>query len=93
MESMFANPIMLDDLDFLYKNDMARKVLFFYQPKGDEVEPEEDTSRKKDPRERKNQGLAVLASKDKEADEEMEKTLFTMAWWPHSPAFACTSSG
>ena len=37
MESMFANPIMLDDLDFLYKNDMARKVLFFYQPKGDEV--------------------------------------------------------
>ena len=77
MESMFANPIMLDDLDFLYKNDMARKVLFFYQPKGDEVEPEEDTSRKKDPRERKNQGLAVLASKDKEADEEVEKTLFT----------------
>ena len=72
MESMFANPIMLDDLDFLYKNDMARKVLFFYQPKGDEVEPEEDTSRKKDPRERKNQGLAVLASKDKEADEEVE---------------------
>ena len=75
MESMFANPIMLDDLDFLYKNDMARKVLFFYQAKGDEVEPEEDTSRKKDPRERKNQGLAVLASKDKEADEEGEDAM------------------
>ena len=31
MESMFANPIMLDDLDFLYKSDNARKVLFFHQ--------------------------------------------------------------
>ena len=31
MESMFANPVMLDDLDFLYKSDNARKVLFFHQ--------------------------------------------------------------
>ena len=78
MEAMFANPIMLDDLDFLYKNDMARKVLFFFQPKGDEVEvEEEDRSTKKDPRARKNQGLAVLAEKDKEADEDIVKTIFT----------------
>ena len=31
MESMFADPMMLDDLDYLYKNDMARKVLFYHQ--------------------------------------------------------------
>ena len=33
MDFMFANPAMLDDLDFLYKSDTARKLMFFYQVK------------------------------------------------------------
>ena len=28
---MFNDPAMLDDLDFLYKSDNARKILFYYQ--------------------------------------------------------------
>ena len=28
---MFSNPTMLDDLDFLYKSDTARKLMFYYQ--------------------------------------------------------------
>ena len=31
MDFMFSNPTMLDDLDFLYKNDTARKLIFYYQ--------------------------------------------------------------
>lgn len=31
MDFMFANPTMLDDLDFLYKSDTARKLMFYYQ--------------------------------------------------------------
>jgi hypothetical protein len=31
MDFMFSNPTMLDDLDFLYKSDTARKLMFFYQ--------------------------------------------------------------
>ena len=33
MDYMFKEPTMLDDLDFMYKSDNARKVLFFYQAK------------------------------------------------------------
>ena len=32
MDFMFNDPAMLDDLDFLYKSDNARKILFYYQP-------------------------------------------------------------
>ena len=31
MDFMFADPTMLDDLDFLYKSDTARKLMFYYQ--------------------------------------------------------------
>ena len=33
MDFMFSNPTMLDDLDFLYKSDTARKLMFYYQVK------------------------------------------------------------
>merc|ERR1739838_879784 len=32
MDYMFNDPAMLDDLDFLYKSDNARKILFYFQP-------------------------------------------------------------
>ena len=31
MDFMFSNPTMLDDLDYLYKSDTARKLMFYYQ--------------------------------------------------------------
>lgn len=31
MDYMFNDPTMLEDLDFLYKSDAARKILFYYQ--------------------------------------------------------------
>ena len=38
---------MLDELDFLYRSDMARKLLFYYQPELTEVELAEQNSMKK----------------------------------------------
>ena len=31
MDFMFSDPTMLDDLDFLFKSDMARRLMFYYQ--------------------------------------------------------------
>ena len=31
MDFMFSDPTMLDDLDYLFKSDVARKLLFYYQ--------------------------------------------------------------
>lgn len=31
MEFMFADPTMLDDFDFLFKSDLARRLMFYYQ--------------------------------------------------------------
>ena len=31
MDFMFADPTMIDELDFLYKSDVARKLMFYYQ--------------------------------------------------------------
>ena len=31
MDFMFADPTMLDDFDFLFKSDMARRLMFYYQ--------------------------------------------------------------
>lgn len=76
LEAMFANPIMLDDLDFLYKDDMARKILFYHQPKEEKKEEEVKPKGRKDPRVRKNQGLAVMQEKDKVATNTKEKVLF-----------------
>ena len=33
MDFMFADPLMLDDLDYLFKCDVARKLMFYHQPK------------------------------------------------------------
>ena len=38
MDFMFSDPTMLDDLDFLFKSDMARRLMFYYQ---EEVHEEE----------------------------------------------------
>ena len=32
MEFIFEDPTILDELDYLYKSDVARKLLFYYQP-------------------------------------------------------------
>ena len=31
MDFMFSDPTMLDDLDFLFKSDLARRLMFYYQ--------------------------------------------------------------
>jgi hypothetical protein len=31
MESVFEEPTMLEHLDFLFKDDMARRLLFYHQ--------------------------------------------------------------
>ena len=41
MDFMFNDPAMLDDLDFLYKSDNARKILFYYQPEENKEDEEE----------------------------------------------------
>ena len=33
MDFMFADPLMLDDLDYLFKCDVARKLMFYHQSK------------------------------------------------------------
>ena len=33
MESMFANPAIVDELDFFFKDDTARRLLFYHQVK------------------------------------------------------------
>ena len=38
MDYMLNDPTMLEDLDFLYKNDRARKALFYYQVRTQIVE-------------------------------------------------------
>ena len=37
MDFMFADPTMLDDLDYLFKSDLARRLMFYHQP---EYKPE-----------------------------------------------------
>ena len=77
LQQMFTDPLMLDDLDYLYKNEMARKVLFFYQPKEDSKYVAPKKSDKKDPRARKNAGLAAMQEKDTSAASASQKLLFT----------------
>ena len=47
MDFMFSNPTMLDDLDFLYKSDTARKLMFYYQDEECRVESVEKASKSK----------------------------------------------
>ena len=61
MDFMFSNPTMLDDLDFLYKSDPARKLMFYYQ----DDKPKEDPKNEKRLRRRgdKPKEPAVAAKK------------------------------
>ena len=38
LEFIFEDPTILDELDHLYKSDVARKLLFYYQPEPPVVE-------------------------------------------------------
>ena len=41
---MFEDPTILDELDHLYKSDVARKLLFYYQPEEGVTSPPEEKS-------------------------------------------------
>ena len=43
MDHMFENPMILEELDILFKDDTARKMMVYYQPDEDNTE-EEDSS-------------------------------------------------
>ena len=43
MDHMFENPMILEELDILFKDDTARRMMVFYQPDEDSLE-EEDSS-------------------------------------------------
>ena len=45
---MFADPTMLDDLDFLFKSDAARRLMFYYQPEYVPPTPQSSGNRCKD---------------------------------------------
>ena len=63
MDYMFNDPAMLDDLDFLYKSDNARKILFYFQPE----ETKEDEEEKNALKTRKtNRNISVMQKKDEE---------------------------
>ena len=63
MDYMFNDPAMLDDLDFLYKSDNARKILFYFQPE----ETKEDDEERNALRTRKtNRNISVMQKKDEE---------------------------
>ena len=47
MDFMFSNPTMLDDLDYLYKSDTARKLMFYYQDDKPKEDPKESKARHK----------------------------------------------
>ena len=44
MDFMFADPTMLDDMDFLFKSDLARRLMFYHQ---EEWKPDPPVDRSK----------------------------------------------
>ncbi|XP_023348445.1 dynein heavy chain 5, axonemal, partial [Eurytemora carolleeae] len=67
MDYMFNDPSMLDHLDYLFKSDNARKLLFYYQ--GEEPKDEEKgMDQSKNKKRIKNPNFSVL-EKGKEAEE------------------------
>ncbi|XP_059081897.1 dynein axonemal heavy chain 5-like [Tigriopus californicus] len=75
MDFMFSNPTMLDDLDFLYKSDSARKLMFYYQDEEVKLEQTDEAAAKakkggkrkgKEPKEAKEQVITkkILAVQD-----------------------------
>ena len=73
MDYMFNDPAMLDDLDFLYKSDNARKILFYFQP--EETKDEEDD--KLNHRSRRTQRNITVMQKKDEEKKPAKKILFT----------------
>ena len=73
MDYMFNDPAMLDDLDFLYKSDNARKILFYFQPE-DVKEDEDDKMNTR--RHRTQRNITVMQKKDEEK-KPAKKILFT----------------
>ena len=73
MDYMFNDPAMLDDLDFLYKSDNARKILFYFQP--EEVKEDED-DKMNTRRHRTQRNITVMQKKDEEK-KPAKKILFT----------------
>ena len=49
MDHMFQNPTILEDLDILFKDDTARRMIVFYQPES-LLENEEDLDIRQRPR-------------------------------------------
>ena len=58
---MFSNPTMLDDLDYLYKSDTARKLMFYYQDDKPKEDPKTEKRHKR--RGEKSKEPAVAAKK------------------------------
>ena len=73
MDYMFNDPAMLDDLDFLYKSDNARKILFYFQP--EEVKDDED-DKLNSRRFQTKRNITVMQRKDEEK-KPAKKILFT----------------
>ena len=61
MDFMFSNPTMLDDLDYLYKSDTARKLMFYYQDDKPMIDPKAEKKSKR--RGDKSNEKAVAAKK------------------------------
>ena len=77
MESMFANPTIVDELDFFFKDDTARRLLFYHQvkitenscifikfKKSEETTVEEDDTNSPE-RYRNDKNIAVMQKKKK----------------------------
>ena len=73
MDFMFNDPAMLDDLDFLYKSDNARKILFYYQPEENKEDEEEKLAIRKM---RTQRNITTMQKKDEER-KPAKKILFT----------------
>ena len=76
MDFMFADPTMLDDLDFLFKSDMARSLIFYHQ---EEWKPEPTDKSKLSSKEAKDEmcrpNMMRMQAKDKHGGTGGKKTL------------------
>ena len=77
MDFMFADPTMLDDLDFLFKSDLARSLIFYHQ---EEFRPEPTADRSKlSSRDAKDEqcrpNMLRMAAKDKQGGTGGKKSL------------------
>ena len=71
IQFVLNDPIILDELDYLYKTDTGRKMLFFYQPKAENEEEEETEKTEKVKRQPK------ISVTEKQKKPEVKRVLFT----------------